>query len=218
LTIYLKQTHYPHLDGLRGIAIILVLLIHLYSIPLGWIGVDLFFVLSGFLITNILINYNPTFNSYKIFLIRRGLRIFPLYFLSLAIIFVVGKEIFIRNIENFDVLIKHQIYFWTYTQNFFLASDISRPIVLNHFWSLAIEEQFYIIWPILVLTTKKNLSLLLSISAGLILISVGLKLNSDNIAMNYSLLPFRMDSLILGAVVSILIKSNINRIYWRKES
>ncbi len=206
---YITQKYYSHLDGLRGVAIILVLLIHFYSITLGWVGVDLFFVLSGFLITNILLRYESTFHSYKIFIIRRCLRIFPIYFLTLFMVFIVGGELFHKYINGFEVLSSNQLYFWTYLQNFFLATNIEKPTTLNHFWSLAVEEQFYIIYPILIFAFKKNIRHLLSLLSLFVALSLILKLTSNNIAVNYSLLPYRMDSLILGAILSILLANNI---------
>jgi peptidoglycan/LPS O-acetylase OafA/YrhL len=80
---YEPGAHFKTLDGLRGLAILLVLFIHFFGFVPGWLGVDLFFVLSGFLITGILIDSKKSSNYYSRFIIRRVLRIFPLYFLFL---------------------------------------------------------------------------------------------------------------------------------------
>ncbi len=209
-TEYINKNYYPHLDGLRGVAILLVLLIHFYSISIGWVGVDLFFVLSGFLITNILLGYKPSFKSYKIFMIRRGLRIFPLYFLALFLIFVLGENMFLQHIDGFHVLVENQIYFWTYTQNFFLVLDIEKPNTLNHFWSLAVEEQFYIFWPLVVFVLKKNARWMIASFLFLIFLSFLLKLFSNNVPVNYTWLPYRMDALVMGGVASVIVKKGLN--------
>jgi len=104
---------------------------------LGQTGVDLFFVLSGFLITTILLQAKPgDWGEMRRFYIRRTLRIFPLYYGFLAVSSLVGAAI--------------SIWFWIYLQNFpmaFGAQHLGPP----HFWSLAVEEQFYLVWPFLVL-------------------------------------------------------------------
>ncbi len=152
LNIEYKKGHVNALDGLRGIAIILVLFFHCSRfefLPVraisafGWTGVDLFFVLSGFLITGILIDTKGKEGFYKNFFMKRVLRIFPLYYLTLCIFFIPS---FFFHFELTEYYITHQIYFWTYTQNLLFAFDgwPENARFLNHFWSLAIEEQFYI--------------------------------------------------------------------------
>ena len=165
MTALVEQKEYERigsLDGLRSLAIILVLLGHYvvggdanrglrsiaYKISMaGWVGVDLFFVLSGFLITGILIRARAQPNRFRNFYARRTLRIFPLYYLALTIGFVVVP------------LVSHcgwmtwsdQWPYWFYVANFRVRDVISPCINVGHFWSLAIEEQFYAIWPAIVL-------------------------------------------------------------------
>jgi peptidoglycan/LPS O-acetylase OafA/YrhL len=156
----------PALDGLRGIAIILVLLHHftvltpatafdatLMQLPiLGWSGVDLFFVLSGFLITGILVDARGSDRYFASFYARRTLRIFPLYYL------VVFLSLVVLPLAPFwyDLLAgpgapREQLPYWLYLTNFAVAArDRFLHGVLDIAWSLAIEEQFYLLWPAIV--------------------------------------------------------------------
>jgi peptidoglycan/LPS O-acetylase OafA/YrhL len=138
------RPYFPQLDGVRAIAALMVMVFHFchYTgiggpVKIGQTGVDLFFVLSGFLITTILLQA-PTGDWHEIrtFYIRRTLRIFPLYYG-----YLIGSALFGTVCS---------IWFWIYLQNIPISREI--PIVgPNHFWSLAIEEQFYLVWPFLVL-------------------------------------------------------------------
>ena len=141
-----RTDHIPVLDGLRGVAVLLVLWSHLeavtahtplrvvdYVLQPGYLGVDIFFVLSGFLITRILLSNRARQRPVKNFLIRRFLRIFPIYYLT---VLVVG-------------LIHPGRYVWwcaVYLSNFYLPFN-PKPVPLGHTWSLAVEEHFYLIWP-----------------------------------------------------------------------
>jgi peptidoglycan/LPS O-acetylase OafA/YrhL len=150
------------LDALRAIAISGVIVAH-YLPPSWWInnvagwgytGVRLFFVISGFLITGILLRARKSVISgqqtlgkaLKIFYIRRALRIFPIYYLILAIAFAV------------NVVPVRESIFWhlTYTTNFYIALAPQWPGAISVFWSLAVEEQFYLIWPLFVLTCPQR--------------------------------------------------------------
>ncbi len=161
-------SHQPALDGLRGCAALMVL-VHHYGLVasfepqkmtaldglvrrllfFGWTGVDLFFVLSGFLITSILLASRNDPSYYKLFYTRRALRILPLYYLVAVIgIYILPVLGAIGQALAGDAHI-NQIWIWTYTVNigmlwgrYFGSLDV--------LWSLAIEEQFYIFWPLLV--------------------------------------------------------------------
>jgi peptidoglycan/LPS O-acetylase OafA/YrhL len=148
----------PQLDGIRGLAIILVISFHyLGSISLfsfGWCGVDLFFVLSGYLITSRLIvlqkQKKPLIKFYK----NRALRILPLYYLTL-IMFYAGFNLLVKkeNLYLFDFYNHYWLTFVLFLQNWsFIYYDGVKANFLTHFWSLAIEEQFYLIWPFLLYT------------------------------------------------------------------
>jgi peptidoglycan/LPS O-acetylase OafA/YrhL len=140
--------HNKALDGIRGIAIIDVMLFHYTWLSVGWAGVQIFFVLSGFLITSILFADQrlPLGTYLKRFYWRRCLRIFPLYFGYLALVSVAfaaaGVPAAFRN---------QWPYLFSYTFNFdFLLRDRNYSQVLGHLWSLSVEEQFYLVWPVLV--------------------------------------------------------------------
>ncbi|MBD9372356.1 acyltransferase [Rhizobium sp. ARZ01] len=144
------------LDGLRAIAVTMVLYAHFFATDgshWGHLGVRLFFVLSGFLITRLLLDarcadrYQPS-TALKSFYIRRALRIFPPYFAMLGFIWIVNLEGARGN------LTWHALYL----SNFWYAlQDDWTPWVLCHTWSLSIEEQFYIVWPLVILLAPRHL-------------------------------------------------------------
>ncbi|GAB4491933.1 MAG: acyltransferase [Anaerolineales bacterium] len=149
----------PGLDGLRAIAFLLVFACHTDYLLVGWTGVLLFFVLSGFLITGILNKMKARFSG-KEFLIRfygrRFLRIFPLYYLYLFLMIAISAlllEIGYR-VNYIHEFYRQVPYAFVYLYNFFYASSTFTPHkFLDHFWSLSVEEQFYIFWPLLIFLT-----------------------------------------------------------------
>ncbi len=159
-----KPGYVPELDGLRAVAILLVVIFHCRTIALagtgaqhfyvslaevGWIGVDLFFVLSGFLITGILIDTVGRAGYFRSFYIRRVLRIFPLYYAALAVYAMAVHVFGIHRLAPPSM--GAEVAHWFYVQNWLplFGVDWTRP--LAHFWSLGVEEQFYLCWPALVL-------------------------------------------------------------------
>jgi len=158
----------PALDGLRGIAIILVMLHHFtYYRPTSgideqivsvliffWTGVDLFFVLSGFLITGILLDTRGNERYFTSFYARRILRIFPLYYLILFLALVVlPKFPAVHTVligQDASVDLPPQWPYWLYLTNFSIADRGWVHGWVDVAWSLAIEEQFYLIWPLVV--------------------------------------------------------------------
>jgi peptidoglycan/LPS O-acetylase OafA/YrhL len=150
----------PVLDALRGGAIALVLA-HRFNVTsdpaslparltcalmeFGWVGVQLFFVLSGFLITGILLDSRGHGGYYRAFFARRVLRIFPLYYAVLAAAFVVVPLFTGQQPAGYQ----HQVWLWTYLSNWVGPFGFAVA-AFPHFWSLAVEEQFYLVWPFVV--------------------------------------------------------------------
>jgi peptidoglycan/LPS O-acetylase OafA/YrhL len=142
--------HVKSLDGLRGMAVLLVMLCHASWVGCGWIGVQIFFVLSGYLITGILLEDKEKAQSLGLYLKRfywrRTLRIFPPYYAYLALLAVFFM------VSGQPAAFKNQWpYLFTYTYNLtpFFPHFTYTPFY-THFWSLAVEEQFYLVWPLLV--------------------------------------------------------------------
>lgn len=220
----------PQLDSIRGIAILLVILWHYFIVPmpnatpilafikkilsLSWSGVDLFFVLSGFLIGSILLENKTSNNYYKVFYIRRACRIFPLYYAVVIIyIVVVSNDLFWSHPLN--VLFYYDKLpfagYLTYTQNFFmLNASTFGPKLLDVTWSLAFEEQFYLLMPLFIRLAPYNklpIYLILLIVLAPILRMLGLILDKTGMAA-FFLLPLRMDSLLLGVLTAYLLRYN----------
>ncbi len=163
------KDYIPQLDSIRAIAVLLVIIHHwipaksfLNFLPNGPIGVNIFFVLSGFLITGILLKAKIQVEEqglkrvlvFKNFYIRRTLRIFPIYYLMLLIFWFL----------NDPAIKENGIYYFTYTSNYLFYSQQFFPDRLAHLWSLAVEEQFYILWPwLMILVNKKFLPYLISL-------------------------------------------------------
>lgn len=155
----------PGLDGLRAIAFLTVLAGHSSDVAFGWMGVQLFFVLSGFLITGILIRMKeslPIGEYFKKFYGRRFLRIFPLYYLYLILISLAIWQKsaipaqFLRK-ELIGVVEPQLSYAYFYIYDLFHASGMFvHTRFLAHLWSLSVEEQFYIVWPLVLLLTPKE--------------------------------------------------------------
>jgi len=208
----------PELDGVRGVAILLVLLFHFqgtrppgfpkaltYPMILGWSGVDLFFVLSGFLITRILIRTRGAENYFSAFYARRILRILPLYFLAVLLCFRVGLPLAAR--MGLPVAEERTLepWFWLHASNWGTAFGRDVP-PLSHFWSLAIEEQFYAVWPVLVLLTPARF--LPAVCAAIAVASTGLRCAAAAAGappeVLHRLTPFRLDGLAIGALGAAL--------------
>ena len=204
------------LDGIRGLAALMVMLLHgwqagvfdnlsavsrLSRIALfGQTGVDLFFVLSGFLITRILISTRDDPGFFRNFYARRALRIFPLYFLFLSLYYCVLPLLQRAPIAP----LKYSWWYWVYLQNVPPTFRTLYALGPEHFWSLAVEEHFYLLWPLLVLLVPVRrlawFSAVLAIGAALcrwvFLYQLHLRV--------FYLTPCRMDALALGTLLACL--------------
>ena len=207
----MKSGYLPHIDGLRGIAVLAILLFHL-NIPGahgGFLGVDIFFVISGFLITGQVsrLAINQEF-SLSNFYLRRGRRLLPALFATLLISMIIG--FYVLSPHDLILLAKSvlasqffysNLYFWS-TAGYF--SDISQSNILLHTWSLSVEEQFYLIWPLLLLALikgvhvgKRNWALLLLLAASIIASSWAAKMAPE---AGFYLLPFRFHEFLIGGL------------------
>jgi peptidoglycan/LPS O-acetylase OafA/YrhL len=213
------------LDGLRGVAILLVMLVHFTQYGMrrpngvlidqhfwrvaaaGWVGVDLFFVLSGFLITGILLDSKGGDQFFRNFYIRRVLRIFPLYYGTLVGIFLIVPQL-VSTGETFRLLLRDQGWYWSYLNNFPVAFEGWPAFgVIGHFWSLAIEEQFYLVWPFAVyFFTRRQLSIVcIGCVITSFLVRLGFMLAGYPLA-GYVLTIARMDALAVGALLAIIFR------------
>lgn len=175
----------------------------------GWIGVDLFFVLSGFLITGILYDTLQSKRFFRNFYARRALRIFPLYYGFLLLLFLIT---FVRG-EHWTSGI---FGYLTYTENLSLGShqltDASW-VNINHFWSLAIEEQFYLVWPLLIFLLRTRRRIVIAAMCGVFAsfgIRLGLVLSGLTVTYPYAIYswtPARLDGLFLGAILAMAVRS-----------
>ncbi len=204
--------HLPYLDGIRGIAIILVLLYHCFFdfgvTRIGWVGVNLFFILSGYLITNILLQTKQDKHYFRNFFIRRSLRIFPLYYLFLIVVFFLLSVFTPYLTGDFDYYAHHQLWFWLYAQNWLYALDgFPDNFFLHHLWSLAVEEQFYLFWPLIVYFFSARsliyVNVILIITANFFRFYLGERLGFV-FPFQYVHLFSCMDALLWGAVLANL--------------
>jgi len=204
------------LDGLRGLAILGVMCLHFvpprssggglfkalwFGSNAGGTGVDLFFVLSGFLITGILYDAKKAANYFRAFYMRRVLRIFPLYYAILIGVFLVAGHIVPLSSVGLEEPQKHQFWLWLYGTNIAENRGISFGC-FDHFWSLAIEEQFYLVWPLAVLLLGRRSLIWLLIAC--CVATVGARV----VAIHHDLLgllsPRGIEALAAGSLVALL--------------
>jgi peptidoglycan/LPS O-acetylase OafA/YrhL len=168
----------------------------------GWAGVDLFFVLSGFLITGILIETRSATNYFSSFWARRALRIVPVYFTFLALWFLVLPRVTMRLGLHGDFGEQHWIPYWTWTANLF-----GRVPQLAHLWSLSVEEQFYLMWPLIVWLLPNRSVAKLCIVLALVCPVIRALLLSMPLDPSWPWRIFaRADSLGLGALVAVIVR------------
>jgi peptidoglycan/LPS O-acetylase OafA/YrhL len=187
------------LDGVRGVAILAVFLHHAFNIRLLWIGVDLFFILSGFLITGVLIGLkkHSLGSFWALFYSRRARRILPPYLLALTVAsFVIGTTWL------------HYWYMYILLNNLIMPLSIPRPPAFEPFWSLAMEEQFYLIWPFAVyFLNERNLRKLAILLIVITPLLRGAFLFPTHWFV-FALTPFRMDLFAAGALLWLVWQRN----------
>ena len=208
-----SASHIPNLDGLRGIAALMIMAFHWHQLSLaprgtfltslghfatvGQTGVDLFFVLSGFLITRILINSRHDNRYFRNFYTRRALRIFPLYY---------GFLLFYYAILSSTYLAEHRSSAWwllLYGENIRLTFGDSQLVSLTHFWTLAVEEHFYLFWPFVIhRLPKSRISHAVLIALGISLVTRALMLKAGYTVFYFT--PCRLDGFAIGAFVASL--------------
>jgi peptidoglycan/LPS O-acetylase OafA/YrhL len=212
------------LDGVRGLAILMVLILHFVAhgpsegivgkaimTVAGWgqYGVDLFFVLSGFLITGILYDARNKPFFFRNFYMRRVLRIFPLYYGVLAVLFVVLPLVPACRGPVLDTLVQHQAWAWLYGVNVYNALRPAWALpYIDHFWSLAVEEHFYLVWPVVVFLLGKRPRVLmiasLAVVGGALLARIACSVAGVGDHALYVLTPFRLDGLAMGGFLAVL--------------
>lgn len=222
-TLWKRGAHISQLDGVRGLAILIVTIYRFSKeIPtdstvgkflhavfaLGDRGVDLFFVLSGFLITGILVDAKGNSRYFTNFFARRSLRIFPLYFLSLMMLLAISNwSLAFRG--AFDQAASNQIFLWTYLTNVKMSLEGAWCFgYLDHFWSLAVEEHFYFLWPVVIFfcTTKNALRLAILLAATSAASRTLFAAVSSNGVAPDVLSIFRFDALLIGSSLALVAR------------
>ena len=221
-----NKAYYPALDGFRCFAFLAVLVEHYALTPWGWAGLDFFFVLSGFLITGILWDTRNAPNRFSTFYVRRTLRIFPLYYGVMIALLCCGPVLHWRlstlwivwplYVGNYVWLVPHFRASQSLTQvAFFQPHGVLRghPVVLNlgHFWSLCVEEQFYLFWPAVVFFCRRRT--LIWVCAGSVPVCLLLRILGSLTLPSWYLgqdvlartTPLRLDGLLLGGLAALLL-------------
>ncbi|HEY8388487.1 MAG TPA: acyltransferase [Parasegetibacter sp.] len=212
-TLSLKE-HLLPLDGFRGLAVLLVLIYHFFPVfRVGWVGVDLFFALSGFLITGKLFEVKFGEADLNTYFRNRILRILPAYISILVItylgIFLIPEERITASMEQLKDLLP---YYSTFTLNIWTSFEgWPLNIMLVHLWSVSTEIQFYLIWPlfiILIPSARKGMMfcLLIMLLALVVRVLPGEEIGLHNI-YRYSSLPARFDSFAAGSLLFILFNA-----------
>ena len=183
----------------------------------GWCGVDLFFVLSGFLITGILLDAKGSPTYFKSFYVRRVLRIFPIYY-GVLLLVAIGRHIpaiaDLFELNGRNGITSSLAWMFACVSNFVMAYRHSKTAFgpMGHFWSLAVEEHFYMVWPTLVfLCTRKQLAIACSgFVVGAFALRCGLAAHNHTTYATYLITPCRVDGLALGGLLALMVRSNLD--------
>ncbi|HEU4600866.1 MAG TPA: acyltransferase [Steroidobacteraceae bacterium] len=215
------RPHITALDGLRGLAILLVIphnadiLEGTLSLPVaaaahimyaGWIGVQLFFVLSGYLITSNLLDMRSATNYFQTFFARRVLRIFPLYYLVLLLTFVAIPFAGLAPVALQETT-HNQFWLWIFLSNW--TQPYGENVTgFTHFWSLAVEEQFYLVWPFVIrfVAPRRLIHVCLGLIATAIAVRTGMRLLGADPEAIYTFTICRMDALAIGAAAAVVMR------------
>lgn len=211
----------PVLDGWRGIAILVVVLhnsgyvlepdgslvatLTRTLLASGWVGVSLFFVLSGFLITGILLDTRDSPTHLRDFYVRRTLRIFPLYYGFLVVALLIVPLLVAEGPWTESVRTNH-VWYWLYLSNTPLPNG--EILGLPHIWSLAVEEQFYLVWPLLLFLTgpSRFTGAVILVILGSFFSRVAMYAGGADPWYLYSFTPARADCLAIGALMAIVAR------------
>jgi peptidoglycan/LPS O-acetylase OafA/YrhL len=218
-----NKLFYPAVDGLRAVAVLLVFVHHFPSglpVSFGWTGVDIFFVLSGFLITGILYDTREDGHRFRNFYARRALRIFPLFY-GVFVLLALAEPMMHWNWGHSWLLsvsylggLPAQLGLTSLVPpGSVISQTTGAQVEVGHFWSLYTEEQFYLLWPMLVFAVKDRVRLRNLCFVGVatvVAVRVALLLHDParylGTSVLYYGLPFRADGLLLGAAVALMLR------------
>jgi peptidoglycan/LPS O-acetylase OafA/YrhL len=218
--------HLPALDGVRGLAILMVLLYHFVAqttatnqfeatvnwvLGFGFLGVDLFFILSGFLITGILYDAQAGPDYFRNFYMRRVLRIFPLYYGVLAVVFFVVPAVPAFRGSEIASLREHQGWAWLYAVNVYLSIKGDWALsYIEHFWSLGVEEHFYFVWPFVVWFLAGKPRVLMRVALSVAVLALVARVWATHLGVSLVattvLTPFQLDALLLGGFLAVWLR------------
>lgn len=224
-----RDARFITLDGLRGLGILLVLLAHarliwlvetapvhgwetwlLRIVDFNWVAMEAFFAMSGFLVTRILLQTRSDARFFRNFYARRALRIFPLYYGFLVFYLLVLPRLMDLTVNPesaYPYVSEHQAWYWSYMANFLIARHGAWLGEMSHFWSLSVEEHFYLLWPLAVYFLSGRS--ILRLSAAAIVVSTGLRayltwgLELPTVSV-YVMTITRLDSILMGSMLAVL--------------
>jgi peptidoglycan/LPS O-acetylase OafA/YrhL len=221
------RAYFPSLNGLRAASFFGVFLWHYMNLPYGWAGVDVFFVLSGFLITGILYDTRDDKHRVRNFYIRRTLRIFPLYYGVFLLLFLltpflhwawtwqwIAWPLYLGNFLRFLYPHLNDQFVSTFADAHLVSQMFPGfDLRLGHFWTLCVEEQFYLLWPWIVFTVRDRRKLMAICAVCIVLVPLARTFSSAYLPealiqgeVVFHATPFRFDTLLVGALIALLYR------------